>query len=202
MYAWTNYPPATLYMEAVVPIAKRERACDLCSNIESTSFYTLRRAITGHWWSQMTLYLTGVTDFDMKRDSMLRWGPCADIRPMWIPYQIGNVFLFSRSGGLDELDVCINESISAGLGPEKLSNSQTSYIINRHDILILVLCNDSNMNQCHYSDIIMGAMASQISSLTRASNAEKVSIRWRHHVYVSLGRTPAVYFVHPSTKKL
>ena len=39
----------------------------------------------------------------------------------------------------------------------------------------------------HYNDVIMGAMASQINSLTIvcstvSSNAENVSIWWRHHV--------------------
>ena len=50
-------------------------------------------------------------------------------------------------------------------------------------------------NLCHYNDVIMSAMASQITGVsiacsticsgvdTRASNAGNISISWRHHVF-------------------
>ena len=55
----------------------------------------------------------------------------------------------------------------------------------------------------HYNDVIMSAMASQITSLTivfgdrwipaeKTSNAENVSIWWRHHVHQNLRREPFV----------
>ena len=62
------------------------------------------------------------------------------------------------------------------------------------------VCATRNFTYLHYCDIIMGTMASQITSLTivystdslvtgefpaqRASNAENVSIWWRHHVVI------------------
>ena len=86
------------------------------------------------------------------------------------------------------------------------TNHRLTVDLKRHDTYVAVM-------RCHYNDVIMSAMASQIASLTSvystvysgadqrkhqrsaslafvvtgevpemASNAENVSIRWRHHV--------------------
>ena len=62
----------------------------------------------------------------------------------------------------------------------------------------------------HYNDVIMGAMASQITSLTivystgefpaqMASNAENVSIWWRHNVDTRCIESPATIQIYPTT---
>ena len=116
------------------------------------------------------------------------------------------------SHNADSIDTNLQRHVAVGLAHCPLSMLYAlDNVINFGCSNGLPVGTSHHLNQCwfHYDDVIMGAMASQITSLTivystvysnpcefpaqMASNAEKGSISWRHH---ELSVRPL--YIHPT----